>query len=212
MPTIIKGTIYITDNINVCLSNLGACRTIVVADEPDVYNIPGKIGGSLLLPPYEALNALVDGDEEAFGYYYFNYLSNDYSVNQFVNIILAAIMSGINIIILTDSNGPDFSNALRAYFVTTFGLILGDSSRSFAYDITYVPRILTRLYSEDVIDQKMFLSLYPHEVAFDIFTVRKLAFENNLKFTSDNEMYGYFKKQALILKNGGIIRGVVKRL
>ena len=69
----IKGTIYISYDINLCLANLNTCKTIIIADEPDLYNIPGKIGGSLLLPPYEALVSMIDGDEEKFRYEYLSY-------------------------------------------------------------------------------------------------------------------------------------------
>ena len=71
---LLKGTIYVTYDINLCLSNLNMCKTIVIADEPDQYNIPGKIGGSILLPPYEAMACLIDNNIDGFRTEYLSYL------------------------------------------------------------------------------------------------------------------------------------------
>ena len=54
------------------------------------------------------------------------------------------------------------------------------------------------------------MNLYPQESTFDQFTLQKLMYE----YAINSDLVGannYFKKQSLILKNGGIIRGVVKR-
>lgn len=208
----LKGTIYISYDINLCLANLNTCKTIIVADEPDLYNIPGKIGGSLLLPPYEALISMVDGDEEKFRYEYINYLSTNITVNKFMNIILQALIAGTNIILLIDSNGPKFDMVLREYFMSAFGIILGDGSHQFAFDLNYVPIILNRLYTDDDINVKYYLQLFPEEIPFDPFIIRKMAYDSNIPFSNDYETGGYFKKMSKIFKNGGIIHGVVKRL
>ena len=157
----LKGTIYITYDMNLCLANLNSCKTIVVADEPDQYNIPGKIGGSLLVPPYEALAAFVEGDEERFRYEYLNYLSTNITVNRFTNIILQALIAGTNIIILLDREGPKFDILLKDYFMMTFGILLGDESNQFTFDLNYIPVILNRLYSDEDINVNYFLQLYP---------------------------------------------------
>lgn len=208
----LKGTIYITYDVNLCLANLNSCKTIIVADEPDVYNIPGKIGGSLLVPPYQALSAIIDGDEERFRYEYLNYLSNDLTVNKLINIILQALIAGTNIIILLDREGPKFDRELKEYFMTSFGILIGDGSNQFQFDLNYIPIILNRLYSEDEININYYLNLYPLDVPFDPFILRKLAFDYNFPFINDYETGAYFKKVSKILKNGGIIQNVVKRI
>ena len=95
----IKGTIYITSDINLCLSNLNVCKTIIIAEDIDNYFIPDKIGGSLLLPPYEALAAIIDDDDEKFRYEYLTYLNTNPTVNKFIDIILQALIAGTNIIL-----------------------------------------------------------------------------------------------------------------
>lgn len=204
-----KGTIYITYDINLCLANLNMCKTIIIADEPDSYRIPGSIGGSLLLPPYESLVSMIDGDDEKFRQEYISYLMNDTSVYKFLNIILQALMAGTNIIFLIDSNGPNFELVLKEFFRLAFGIIIGDSSNQFAFDITFVPMILNRLYADDDISKETYLTLYPQEILFEPFFINKLAYDYNLQLNIN--MHGYFKKKSLILKNGGIIRDVVKR-
>lgn len=208
----LKGTIYITYDINLCLSNLNTCKTIVVADEPDNYNIPGKVGGSLLIPPYEALVAIIDSDESKFRYEYLTYLSSNITVNKFIDIILQALIAGTNIIILLDKEGPKFDMVLKEFFITTFGIYIGDSSNQFKFDLTYIPFILNRLYANDSIDCKQFLQLFPEGTIFDPFILRKLSFDYNIPFINDYENGIYFSKQSKILKNGGLIQSVVKRI
>lgn len=208
----LKGTIYITYDVNLCLTNLSTCKTIVVADEPDVYNIPGKIGGSLLVPPYQALAAVIDGDEEKFRYEYINYLATDMVVSRFINIILQALIAGTNMIILLDKEGPKFDMLLKQYFAMFFGIILGDANTQFQFDPNYIPAILNKLYADDDINAGYFLSLYPLNLPFDEFILRKLAFDYQIPFVNDIETTKHFKKMCKIMQNGGIIRNVVKRI
>lgn len=209
----LKGTIYITYDMNLCLANLNACKTIIIADEPDRYNIPGKIGGSLLVPPYQALAAVIDGDEEKFRYEYLNYLTMDPTVNKFINIILQALLAGTNIIFLMDREGPTkFDMILKEYFMISFGIILGDDNTQFQYDLNYIPIILNKLYTEDDITPQSYLEMFPLEIPFDPFILRKLAFDLNIAFVNEYDTNAYLKKMSKIMKNGGIVRNVVKRI
>lgn len=208
----LKGTIYITYDPNLCLANLNTCKTIVVADEPDMYKIPGQIGGSLLLPPYEAFAAAIDNDEEKFRNEYFSYLNGNVTVNKFINIILQAVIAGTNIILLLDKEGIKFDMILKQYFMMSFGIIIGDDSNQFTFDMNYIPGILNKLYAEDDINSDYYLTLLPLEIPFDQFIVRKLAYDANIPFINDYETGTYFKKISKILKNGGIIRNVVERI
>lgn len=209
----LKGSIYITYDMNLCLANLNTCKTIVIADEVDMYNIPGKIGGSLLMPPYQALMAVIDGDEERFRNEYLQYLSSDPTVNKFINIILQALLAGTNIIFLIDKEGPTkFDMVLKEYFMAVFGIILGDGSTQFQYNINYIPVILNKLYTEDDISPENYLKTFPIEIPFDPFILRKLSFDMRIPFTDEYQMNNYFKKTARLMQNGGIIRNVVQRI
>lgn len=210
----LKGSIYITYDVNLCLSNLNTCKTIIIADETDKYNIPGKIGGNLLSPPYQALVAIIDNDEEKFRYEYMNYLITDPTVNKFINIILKALIVGTNIIFLIDKDGPvKFDMVLKEYFMMTFGIILGDSHTQFQYDINQNFVILNKLYIEDDINPNEYLKLFPLEIPFDPFILRKLAFDLDYTFIDNyDNMNTQFKKMSKILKSGGIVRDVVKRI
>lgn len=208
----IKGTIYITHDINLCLSNLNVCKTIVVADDIDAYTIPDKIGGSLLLPPYEALAAMIDDDDERFRYDYITYLSTDPIVNKFIDIILQALIAGTNIILFIEPEGPNFTMVLKEYFLSTFGLLLGDESNPFEFNPNYVFSILNRLYMNDSIEKEYYLKLYPIEIPFDQFSVKKLAYEHGLIFNNDLSAATYFKKLSKILQSGGLVKGVIRRL
>lgn len=209
---LLKGTIYITNDINLCLTNMAMCKTIIIADEPENYRMPQAIGGSLLLPPYQALELLVDGNERDFEFEYDQYLNNDISVYKFINIILQALIVGTNIIFLVESNDIDFMKVLRRYFAVSFGIILGDSMNPFSFDINYTTSILNRLYSCDDISKETYLSLYPLEFDIDPFCVGKLQADFNMRFNNIKEAHEYFKRYSQMLKNGGIIRDAVSRL
>lgn len=209
---LLKGTIYITNDINLCLTNMAMCKTIIIADEPENYRMPQAIGGSLLLPPYQALELLVDGNERDFEFEYDQYLNNDISVYKFINIILQALIVGTNIIFLVESNDIDFMKVLRRYFAVSFGIILGDSMNPFSFDINYTTSILNRLYSCDDISKETYLSLYPLEFDIDPFCVGKLQADFNMRFNNIKEAHEYFKRYSQVLKNGGIIRDAVSRL
>lgn len=209
---LLKGTIYITNDINLCLANMAMCKTIIIADEPENYRMPQAIGGSLLLPPYQALELLVDGNERDFEFEYDQYLNNDISVYKFINIILQALIVGTNIIFLVESNDIDFMKVLRRYFAVSFGIILGDSMHPFSFDINYTTSILNRLYSCDDISKETYLSLYPLEFDIDPFCVGKLQADFNMRFNNIKEAHEYFKRYSQMLKNGGIIRDAVSRL
>ena len=101
---------------------------------------------------------------------------------------------------------------LKEFFITTFGIYIGDSSNQFKFDLTYIPFILNRLYANDSIDCKQFLQLFPEGTIFDPFILRKLSFDYNIPFINDYENGIYFSKQSKILKNGGLIQSVVKRI
>lgn len=208
----IKGTIYITNDINLYLSNLNICKIIMVADDTDKYMIPDKIGGSLLLPPYEALAAMIDDDDEKFRYEYITYLDTNPVVNKFINIILQAIIAGTNIILYIEPEGPNFVMVLKEYFLSHFGILLGDQTNPFEFNPAYLPVIFNKLYAEDSIEKEYYLKLYPLEVPFDQFIVKKLAYEYGLIFNNDLDAGIHFKKVSKIIKNEGTIRGIVKRL
>lgn len=208
----IKGTIYITHDTNLCLANLNTCKTIAIVDEPEYVNVPGKIGGSILLPPYEALAALVEDAYNEFEYEYINYLLNNITAIKFIDIVLQALIVGTNIILYIEPGGPSFEKALQGFFISNFGIYIGDEGDEFKYDITYIPAILNRLYANDSIDKDFFLRLFPQEIIFDPFILRKLAYDQNIMFINDIDTGIYFKKISKILKNGGKIQGVVKRL
>ena len=209
---LLKGTIYITNDINLCLTNMAMCKTIIIADEPENYRMPQAIGGSLLLPPYQALELLVDGNERDFEFEYDQYLNNDISVYKFINIILQALIVGTNIIFLVESNDIDFMKVLKRYFAVSFGIILGDSMNPFSFDINYTTSILNRLYSCDDISKETYLSLYPLEFDIDPFCVGKLQADFNMRFNNIQSAHEYFKRYSQMLKNGGIIRDAVSRL
>lgn len=205
----IKGSIYMSYDPQLSLANLGKCKTIVIADEPEMFNIPGKIGGSILLPPYDAMAALVDNSYNDFEYIYMNYLMNDITVTKFVDIIIQALLVGTNMIFLMEPDMKQCEMVLKNFFIS-LGIYIGDDKHQFQYDMRLMHLILNRLYANDSINAEYFLRLYPYEVGFDPFILRKLSYNYGIYFTNDAEMSFHFKHRSIILK-GGKIQDVISR-
>ena len=85
----LKGNIYITDNINVIKnSNLSLIKVIVMDEDfDDNYMTKDMIMGTILLPPIEAKIAEVDGDEQKYDYIYSCYLLKP-EVERYISAII----------------------------------------------------------------------------------------------------------------------------
>ena len=208
----LKGSIYFTTDPNLCMANLNTCKTITIADEPVNLNIPGKIGGSILLPPYKALASLIEDDYEKFRFEYEHYLLTDITVNKFIDIILQALIVGTNIIFYIEPDAPKFDGVLKEFFMGSFGIYIGDQNNNFIYNTQYNSVILSRLYMDDSIEKEYFLKLFPVNEPFDPMVVGKLAYEYGIKFRSQPEAENYFMTLVQAIKNGGLVRDVVTRL
>lgn len=129
------GSVYLTTDLSVVEQTLQTrSAKVIIVDEENPY--PQAMDmvtmASILLPPYEALSAMVDGEEAIFKQIYFEYLDRPEPAS-FMAILIAAIYRGINLLLYVPNDESEFLVPLIAKF-SMYGVIIGDNMRPFILD------------------------------------------------------------------------------
>lgn len=158
-----QGTIYFTMNFEVAQTMAFTNGRIIILDEMyEGPEIPGvMVMGSVLLPPYSALESLVDGDIKGFCASYYEFLTN-YNQDSFLTLIMYCLMRDINIVLYAPpGNDVGYYDALRNYLFTYFGIVVGDEQIPFSYQNTfptlYMPILWEKFYLYDMIDSQSYM-------------------------------------------------------
>lgn len=207
----LKGTIYVTDDINMAM-NLAPTHTIIcVSGETHNYqefiNVTNASVASVLLPPYEAVMQELDGNLMAFKDIYYTYLSTN-EPHQIIALILRALFNGKNILLYCtkDESKMNYMKFLLMYLYENFGIIVGTQNNPFGFDPRYELIILNVLYLNNLMNADEYLSNYPiiHNSIDDPNILLKLA--NELKpfiLNPSLEAYRqYFINYLARLRNG----------
>jgi len=144
-----KGSIYLVNDINFALecSYRQGCKVIYIGELN--MNLPKSfVSFGALLPPYDALNAEIDGDKQAYAYIYENYLSSNQVVYEIFASIIVALYSGVNMLIYVEE-GDELShlNFLLEYMQVKFGITVGTDVTPFMYNPMYDSFISMILYT-----------------------------------------------------------------
>lgn len=129
----IKGTIYAVTDVELAMQCLQTSKVLYIGELN--MNLPkGFIECSVLLPPYEAVSAEIDGNIPAFEEIYRNYLTFSEQCYGMFATILIALKNGINITMYIE-NGDNLShmNFLLRYIEQTFGIVVGTAERPFSF-------------------------------------------------------------------------------
>lgn len=221
----IKGDIYITDNINILkqYSVIPNVQIVFLDEETDVdqqlLNITNGICGGALLPdPMSALLRVEQGIEP-FEQSYFNYL-NMFEPTSLILIILRVLCNGRNnILIYADPAHADrFLPSLLKYFKMFWGLnigILGTNIPS-VFDINFIPKISEMLYLYDLCTVNELFLYVPSGYHFTQNVVIKLSNEinpyisNNVPTLEEYEKYFYNYKEQ-VKNKGKFLKTIVRR-
>lgn len=156
----IRGAIYAVTDMGLAMQSImQGCKVLYVGELNP--NIPqGFIECSVLLPPYEAVSAEIDGNMDMYESIYGSYLTfSDACFGMFATI-LVALNKGVNITMYVE-NGDELShlNYLLRYFEGTYGLIVGTATRQFSYDERFNSQTAAILYSymDGFIDETEFM-------------------------------------------------------
>lgn len=193
---LLKGTLYITNDMNVIRNVMTTHKIVVIGDKEEninVLSIPGTVPGSILLPPYEAAMAQLDNNVEVFGQIYYSYLSSP-DVQGFIAAILKALEYGINIVLYLSPNESQmlYSKVFMEY-MKSFGIIIGTSQNDFIYDpaADWLVCSMMYIYLNNVTEEEFFLS-YPQGAPIPENVCMKLIQRMN-PYIEDKSLQGYMK-------------------
>lgn len=165
----LKGTIFITDNIdqiyNVPLN--GSTKIINMDEDGILMENQNIIGGICLLPPMEAKIAEADGNEQKYDAIYSSYLLEPYQ-QKFISALIAFLYKGGNLLIFLPEIGyNNTTQKLIMHLYTLYGIhigLIGDPNpvqSNCYYDDKCIPIWLNMIYTARVISPYEYLYEYP---------------------------------------------------
>lgn len=198
--SLLKGTIYITEDMNIVNSIPYNSNTkIVNLDEDDILPDSSNIlVGTCLLPPIEAKIAEVDGNQTLYDTIYSNHLMMPFQ-QQFISALLSYLYKGGNLILFLPELGYNNTKDMIIYeMFKLYGIhigLIGDQDPQKAncyYDETCIPMWLNSIYSVSAISPYEFLYMYPLDAVLNNnVIIRKLVKELNPYGENFNEQVGY---------------------
>jgi len=184
-------------------------KIVYIADEPEpkFRTHPAITTAGALLPPFEAIQAELDGNIFESNAMYQQYLQRE-DADIYVSILIAAAVKQIPIGIMfgRDELNMQFPKMFIDYLYQFYGLVLGIDGKVQPYiEEAALPLDLAKLYNMNIIDYPAFLEKHP-PLPIHPSAISKLAYEQNPAIKQkDFEHYAkYFEdaKQA-VYKNGG---------
>ena len=143
---------------------------------------PKFLKASLLLPPYEAMEYLIEDKMLEFVTIYFNFLSSP-ECDYFLSMIYYSLLKGNNVVIYvnnTDSIGSKILITLGEYMLNTFDIMPEYIQCGYGMytnnNMMILASVLYRIYNVyEFIDGYEFLRLYPDNISIDNMSIIKLA-------------------------------------
>jgi hypothetical protein len=212
---ILSGTIFITSDLDV-VRDLSINHKIVVFGETAPTCIPTEyiIPASILLPPYEALEAEIDGNLEKYGYIYSAHLQTK-EASEFIAVLILAVLRGANILlyITLDELELSYCNFFLAYMYNKYGIAIGTHKSPFSYEgqvnemFDWI--LCNELYRFDLIKTDEYFTLFPAcATIIPEYNVIKLANEINpyTNIPINHELYHqYFIDYINRVKQAGVV-------
>lgn len=201
--SLLKGTIYITEDENVINSIPYSSNTRIVSlDEDGVLPESNMVlVGTCLLPPIEAKIAEVDGNQGLYDTIYSNHLLMPFQ-QQFIAALLSYLYKGGNLILFLPELGYNNTKEMVIYEIfKLYGVhigLIGATDPNVAncyYDETCVPIWLNSIYSVSAISPYEFLYMYPVDAMLsNTNIIRKLVKELNPYGENFNEQVAYIHR------------------
>lgn len=179
---VVKGEFFVSSDVNAVNSAILSNNSkILVLSESDcgIYkNHNNVLGATILLPPYESICFLLNGDIANSSNIYYSYLSSK-EPDSFLTAVFAALFKGQNIVLFV---GPDEQNVgiipiLLEYLKNTFGIHITQNGTGYDDRFDYIN--LTKLYLNDYISVNDFLLLYPLNMNILEISLQKLMMDVN---------------------------------
>lgn len=200
---ILKGTIYVTDDLNFVRNVPDKSVKIISLDEDGALspNDPNVVVGTCLLPPIEALIAEADGDEDLYDAHYLAHLNSPF-VQEFIGALISALYRNTSLLLYAPMMKENISiRKLRQHLFSLYGIMIGVvGQQPCQYDPRCIPIWLTMIYSANVIYPEEFLLNYPEDAAFNNVIVDKLLIDLRPIGDSYNDRLKTIKEFQLRLK------------
>lgn len=189
------GTLSITTDFNTVQNMLGSHR-IVIIGEPDqqIIQLTNGIVGSILLPPYPSMMALMDNNIQEFNRLYSEHLSSS-ECNSFLAVLIKAMMQNSNILLyMTPDEYNMYFIPFSVYMRDMFGITIGSQYNNFSYNNNYDSQIYSLLYLNDLITVQELFLIYPTGIYFNDMVIMKLINELRppVNFNDINQYRQYF--------------------
>lgn len=183
------------DEFNSFVLNGGWVVLMCDTPAPFIKNNPSSLGASILLPPYEAMIYELDNSYEAADQLYIDHLNSDVCT-RYINAILTAVIAHIPVAIYF---GPEeiemrIIKTFINFLFNSYGLVIGIQGKVSPYvDERYLPIILSRLYSDNIIDYETFMINHPL-LPIDPNVIYKMALDVNplVRENTPKAYYDYF--------------------
>ena len=142
---ILKGSLNIVTDAQMAVQASASSRVLFVGELKD-KNPANFITCSILLPPYEAINAEINGDIESYDKIYMEYLAYNKNVSQMFNTIIVALYQGINITLFIENSDMRHYNILINFLINMYGINPGTANNVCSYNDAYDVTIASILY------------------------------------------------------------------
>lgn len=168
----LKGTIFITDNIDIVYNTpLNGMNKIINLDEDGVLVVDNNnndiIGGQCLLPPMESKIAEADGNVQLYDMTYSSHLLEPFQ-QKFISALIAFLYKGGNLLLFLPEIGySNTTEKLIEHLYRIYGIKIGhinDPNPQLAncfYDEKCIPIWLNLIYTAGVISAYEYLYNYP---------------------------------------------------
>ena len=191
----LTGQIYATEDIQRALSciPLGVKNIYIGDPDPDIDKLSHGtiIYGSILTPPYTALQQVIDGNIAGFAEAYTEHL-NTQEAQMMITTIIYALYRGVNIQLIfpKDTGDLKYPDFLLKFIAANLGIIIGTDAIPFQYNPTYSDIILDLLYRNDCIS--------PHEYIYYADNVTELSLHKlinqlEIKVTNPRDVNEYIR-------------------
>lgn len=189
----LKGSIYITTDINVVRQMLSTNK-IVIIGEPDqiLVQSTNALVASVLLPPYNCMMAKMDNDISQFTTLYYNHLMSN-EVSNFIAALIRALYNGTNILLY--STQDEFSLYFEQFYnfmISNYGIYIGTPVNQFMVDPNLIWKLCSSMYMYELFTVEEFFINYPQGIQIPDEVIMKLIYELN-PYVEDNKSFESYK-------------------
>ena len=170
----LKGTIFVTDNVDLVLKSSINNTKIISLDEDGVLpQSPNIVGGLCLLPPIDAKIAEADVNEQLYDTIYSSHLLEPFQ-QQFIAALVSYLYKGGNLLLFLPELGyTNTTEKLIEHLFRIYGIhpgLIGNNNPQIAncyYDEKCIPMWLNLIYSARVISAYEYLYEYPADACIN---------------------------------------------